>query len=382
MVLSRIFIVGNLAAIDRHANIFSLFTVLMITTFPWSVQAHVKWFAAYAVAEPPRQLSDTLANPSFWFAIALVLVFFISTSALERGIWGQRILNLMDRLTARLWSRVDDFARVTIAAFFVAIFSVGGVYLTPELRTSSEWVSWTQLLIAACIFSRRTMPIAAAGIIALWVLALQDYDLFHMLDYLALGAGVAGYLALEPLDRHSWRQQRFAVLRWAVAIALMWSSLEKFAFAEWFYPLAEEKPYLTFGLPRDAFIQMAGVAEFTLGVGLIWTPLVRRFSAIALLVIFNAAVYPFGRIDFIGHSLIMTIMVTIAADPTREMRFIAPVRRTFAGVPVGIATALVVFSSAYWGLHAAFYGKDGQIGAMARIDEVAVDPAIRFKVGD
>ena len=42
-----------------------------------------------------------------------------------------------------------------------------------------------QLLIAAFVFSRRTMPLAY-GIILLWVLALTEYDLFHLLDYLAL----------------------------------------------------------------------------------------------------------------------------------------------------------------------------------------------------
>lgn len=45
---------------------------------------------------------------------------------------------------------------------------------------------------------------------------------------------------------------------------------------DWFCPLVEEKPFLTFGMPRDVFIPMAGVAEFTMGFGLIWTPLVRR----------------------------------------------------------------------------------------------------------
>lgn len=54
-------------------------------------------------------------------------------------------------------------------------------------------------------------------------------------------------------------------------------------------------------MPRDAFIPMAGVTEFTLGLGLVWTPLIRRLSAIALLVIFTAAVWPFGRVDLIGH---------------------------------------------------------------------------------
>lgn len=51
-----------------------------------------------------------------------------------------------------------------------------------------------------------------------------------------------------------------------------------------------------------------------MGFGLLWTALVRRLSAITLFVIFNAAVYPFGRIDLVGHALIMTIIVAIAAQ--------------------------------------------------------------------
>jgi hypothetical protein len=143
----------------------------------------------------------------------------------------------------------------------------------------------------------------------------------------------------------------------------MWSSLEKFAYPDWFYPLVVEKPFLTFGMPRDVFIPMAGVAEFTMGFGLIWTPLVRRLSAIALFVIFNAAVYPFGRVDLIGHALIMAIIVAIAADRTREVHFLPAVKRALAGVPAGLAVALVVFASGYWGLHVAIYGAEGNVGA-------------------
>src|SRR6478609_8669851 len=131
----------------------------------------------------------------------------------------------------------------------------------------------------------------------------------------------------------------------------MWSSLEKFAYPDWFYPLVEEKPFLTFGIPRDTFIPMAGVAEFTMGFGLLWTPLIRRLSAVTLFVIFNAAVYPFGRMDLVGHALIMAIIVAIAADHTRDVFFVPQVKKALAGVPAGLIVALVVFVSGYWGLH-------------------------------
>lgn len=324
-------------------------------------EAHVKWFAPYIVGSPPQALSATLTNTWFWLGIALVLVFFIATRAVEKMPVGQQILAGMDKITNPLWLRLDDFVRAVIAIFFVAIFAVGGVYLTPDLKTPNEWVSWVQLLIAAFVFSRRTMPLAAAGIIMLWVLALTEYDLFHLLDYLALGVAVAGYLVLESSSRPEWRKYRFEVLRWGVAIALMWSSLEKFAYPDWFYPLVEEKPFLTFGMPRDVFIPMAGVAEFTMGFGLLWTALVRRLSAITLFVIFNAAVYPFGRIDMVGHALIMAIIVAIAADPTPQVRF--AIRRSMWNIPAAVCAALVVFAGGYWGLHLALYGPDGAPGA-------------------
>jgi hypothetical protein len=288
-----------------------------------------------------------------------VLAFLLATRAVERTRLGGVLLAGLDRLFDPLWRRADDFVRAVVAAFFVAVFAVGGVYLTPDLKTPAEWVSWTQLLIAACLFSRRTMPLAAVGILALWALALRDYDLFHLLDYLALGVGVAAYLVLEPLRDERWRRHRFEVLRWAVAIALMWSSLEKFAYPEWFHPLVEERPFLTFGMPRDVFIPMAGVAEFTLGFGLVWTPLVRRLSAIALFVIFNAAVYPFGRIDLVGHALIMAVIVIIAADHERQVHFAPAVRRAFVAVPAGLAAALAMVATSYWGLHAVLYGPEG-----------------------
>jgi hypothetical protein len=330
----------------------------------------VKWFAPYIVEAPPQQIGNTMVNPWFWIGIGLVLVFFLATRAIEKTSVGGHVLAALDKVTAPLWSRRDDFMRFVIAGFFIAVFAVGGVFLTPDLKTPHEWVSWLQLLIAALVFSRRTMPLAAAGILLLWFLALRQYEFFHLLDYLSLGVAVAAYLVMESSDRPGWREYRFVVLRWGVAIALMWSSLEKFAYPDWFYPLVEEKPFLTFGMPRDVFIPMAGVAEFTMGFGLLWTALVRRLSAVALFVIFNLAVYPFGRMDLVGHALIMAVIVIIAADPTPQVRF--AIRRNLVSIPASLMVALAVFFSSYWGLHHLLYGADGASG-IASADSPAHD---------
>lgn len=328
---------------------------LAVTVLGTPAAAHVKWFAPYIVGAEPRPISATLSDPFFWFGIALVLVIFGATRLIEATVLGARALALMDRASAPLDRRLDDFMRATIAAFFVAIFSVGGIYLTPDLKTDSAVIPWIQLAIAACVFFRLTLPLAALGVVGLWVLALRDYELFHLFDYLALGLGVAGYLWLAAAHNPDLRRRRFDVLRWAVAISLMWSSLEKFAYPEWFYPLVVEKPYLTFGIPRDAFIPMAGVAEFTLGFGLLSTVLIRRLSAIALFIIFNAAVYPFGRIDLIGHGLIMAALVAVASHSWREGTTQRGFGATFVRIPASLAAAIAAFSFLYWGAHDLIY---------------------------
>lgn len=180
-------------------------------------QAHVKWFAPYIVDARPAPVWATLTDAWFWLGLVIVQSCFIATRFFELRPIGADFLSHMDRISAPLWTRLDDFVRCVIGAFFIAIFAVGGVYLTPDLKTPAEWVSWLQLLIAFGIFSRRTMPLSAAGIVALWLLALRDYELFHLLDYLALGVAVAAYLVLAASNRPVWRQHRFEVLRWGVA---------------------------------------------------------------------------------------------------------------------------------------------------------------------
>lgn len=88
---------------------------------------------------------------------------------------------------------------------------------------------------------------------------------------------------------------------------------------------------------------MAGVTEFTLGFGLLWTPLIRRLSAVVLLVIFTAAVWPFGRVDLIGHGLIMAILIAVSADQRSGVDLMTSFKFRLVNIPIGLTTALVVF---------------------------------------
>ncbi|HEX9963865.1 MAG TPA: DUF305 domain-containing protein [Allosphingosinicella sp.] len=352
-----------------HRHLLAFFLLLLLPAS--TASAHVKWFEEYEVAAEPVPIATTLALPWFWLAVGLVLLFFVATTLIERRRPGLAATRGLDRASRPLRENADGFMIGVLAAFFIALFAVGGTYLTPELKTGAGWVPWAQLVIALLVIPRRTRPLAALCIVLLWALTLRDYDLFHLLDYLALGLGLAGYLLLSGLPDGRWHDRRFAVLRWGIALALMWSSMEKFMYPQWFLPLLEEKPFLAFGIPFGPYTTMAGVAEFTLGFGLLWTPLVRRLSAAALFLLMFAAVYPFGRVDLIGHATILASLLVILADPIREEAVDIEVTprdlRATLFVPVGIAAALAVTMLSYAGMHRLIYHEaGGQLAMLLR----------------
>lgn len=360
-------IMDPLVRLSMHRPALALFFLLCAS----AASAHVKWFEEYEVSAEPVPIATTLGLPYFWLGIGLVLFFFVVTTLLERRPPGLAATRGIDWATRLLRERADGFMVAVLAAFFIALFAVGGTYLTPELKTGAGWVPWAQLIIALLVVPRRTRPLAALCIVLLWALTLRDYDLFHLLDYLALGLGLAGYLLLSGLPDGRWHDRRFAVLRWGIALALMWSSMEKFMYPQWFLPLLEEKPFLAFGIPFGPYTTMAGVAEFTLGFGLLWTPLVRRLSAAALFLLMFAAVYPFGRVDLIGHATILASLLVVLADPIREEALDLEVtprdRRATLFVPVGIAVALAVTMISYAGMHRLIYHEaGGQLAMLLR----------------
>ena len=342
---------------------------LCLSAFATAAWAHVKWFEEYEVAADPVPITTTLALPAFWLSMALVTVFFLAATVVERKAPGQIATRWLDTGTRLLRDHADAFMVAIIAAFFVALFAVGGSYLTPDLKTESELLPWAQLVIGILVIWRRTRPVAAVLIVLLWAIALANYDLFHLYDYLALGLGLAGYLFLSGMKDGKWHDRRFAILRWGIALALMWSSMEKFMYPQWFMPLLEEKPFLAFGIPFAPYTTMAGVAEFTLGFGLLWTSLVRRLSAVALFALMFSAVYPFGRIDMIGHATILAALLIAIADPMREnaLEVTPRDRRATWLVPVGLVVALAITMLSYAGQHYLIYRVlEGPIATLLR----------------
>jgi hypothetical protein len=289
--------------------------------------------------------------PDFEVLVGLSILLLITGALVERTEAGVAMLRGMDRATQALQENTELMFRVGCGFFFVAIWATGGILLTPELKTNSNLVGIIQLGIAAGVLYRRTMPVAALGIAALFAIGIREYGAFHLADY-PVFLGVAAYLALSGLQRDLFGIRPIDVVRWSAAITLMWASVEKWAYPEWTLPLFIQSPSLSLGLEPEFFIRAAGAVEFALAFALLWTPLVRRVAALVLATAFIGAVFEFGKIDLIGHTLIVIVLLAIVADACGKAHWI---HRPWVVSPA-YASALVAFVGTYYMAHAALFG--------------------------
>lgn len=323
-------------------------SVVALAALPQCALAHVKWFAPYDVPAQPRPLSQVF-DLLFWGPIALALGALLLTCYVERGPIGRTVLNTLDLLCKPLRPRLDDLYRAGTATFFVAIAVLGDLILTPELKTNVAWIPWFQIAIALGMFWRTTMVLSALGIAGLYAYGVAEYGIFHLLDY-PIFLGLAFYLGLSGLDRDLFGLRPLDVSRWGAGITLIWASVEKWAYPQWTYPLLQAHPGMAFGFGNEYYMNAAGVVEFSLAFGLLWTPLVRRLSALVLTAMFISAIIPFGMIDAIGHSMIIVILIGILVD--EEPKFAKPPLEV-VGYFFG---ALIMVLAAYYGLHSALFG--------------------------
>lgn len=316
-----------------------------------AASAHVKWFCAYDLVGAPRGLGEVLCA-DFEKLIGLSLLALVVGGLLEGTVLGAALIRSLDRTTAWARDNTELLFRAVCGGFFVYLWTLGGVILTPELKTANTALPWFQLAIAAGFLWRRTMPLSALGIVVLFATAVKEYGAFHLADY-PVFLGVAAYIALNGLGRSLPGGIRpLDVVRYTAAITLMWASVEKWAYPQWSYPLFVEHPAMTFGFTGEFFMKAAGAVEFALAFALICTPLVRRVAAILLAATFVSAIFEFGKIDAIGHAPIIVAMVAIAADNAT-----APYRlRNLALTPVGYGAALAAFIGLYYGAHTLLHG--------------------------
>jgi hypothetical protein len=318
---------------------------------PTVAEAHVKWFCAYDIAGQPEGLGNVLCQ-DFELLTGFAIFVLLVGGLIDRTFVGEALVRSLDRVSAPVLANTELIMRATCGFFLICLWSIGGVIMTPELTTTSTVIPSVQLAMAACLLWRQTMPLAALGIVGLFVMGTVNYGLFHLMDY-PVFLGIAAYLALTGLGREIPGLRNVDILRWSAAITLMWASVEKWAYPEWSYPLFIIHPGMAMGYDPAFFMRAAGVVEFTMSFALIWTPLVRRAASVMLIATFVSAIGAFGKIDAIGHAPIIAVLLAIFADQARERRG----ARRIVLMPLQYGGALATFIALYYVGHSlAFHG--------------------------
>jgi hypothetical protein len=322
---------------------------LWVDLKPTEAYAHIKWFAPYNVAQAPVGLTGVF-DPAFIGLLIFTLVVLWTLCILERTAIGATLLASVDEVFSQLRDKTDTLIRAVTGGFFVAIWAHGGIILTPELFTTSAATEWLQLAIALGLLFRITTPLSALGMVVLYAQGIWSYGLFHMLDY-PIFLGDAVYLAMSGFGLTALGGYRAVdILRIGASVTLLWASIEKWAYPEWTYPVLYAHQNLSMGLDPHFYMTAAGMVEFGLAFALLWTPLIRKMAAVVLSSMFISAVFEFGKIDAIGHSVIVVILLAVAAD-NGNASLRAPVL-----APFYLSVALALTMLLYYGGHALLFG--------------------------
>lgn len=323
-----------------------------------SASAHTKWFNPnYCVSDIPTPLASVVDAQWLEF-LALFVVAGMFAHMVDRLLPASFDCLVTEGIAA-LSISPKDWMRIGLGVFYLCLWDRGGIILTPELTTTSGAISWFQLLLAISTLSWRTTPFAAFGTCALYAYALLHYGLFHMLDY-PFFLGIAAYLALHSLRAEAWTRFATPTLITSLAASMLWASIEKWAYWFWTMPILANHEEVTFGFDHQTFIKLAGFCEFSLAFFLLSGRLFMRLAAVALLAIFSLAIMSFGKIDAVGHLLIVLSLIVAVIEGEQPLNRLLGHRRLSllsgtAVQAVGYLLVLGLFLGGYYGIHATLY---------------------------
>lgn len=331
---------------------------------PRPAHAHVKWFAEFSFADEPVSVGQAM-TPLFLGLALLSMVVIGGMVLLDRRLqdaaWYRGVNDWLAarRGDAPLVMRIGVFATLLLAWQADAL-------LAPELRVWAEWIGWLQFLLALLLLFPRTVPVAGAGLIALYLLGAARFGAFHLLDYLFF-AGAGWYLLVSGARGERLRGTGIPAVYATVGFSLCWVALEKIVYPRWALYLLDQHPQLSLGLDVRFFLLAAAFVEFSLGYLLIINLLQRPLALVITLVFFTTTTI-FGKLEVIGHTPIHAALIvfllegpgTVYRAPIMFHRRMA-LRTAFAAVNFALLLAILL------PLYAA--------AARAQVDDAPTSPA-------
>lgn len=353
-----------------HANprawlgLLLLFSALLAVSFPELANAHIKWFVEFNVSDPPQSLVQihekiyyrTLLVLSAWGILFALLLDSLLFKYLKN-------YSLADKLFPDYEDVALNIARIGTGVFFIVLWLVSGIILTPDLVTDAGYIPYVQLLIAFSVLFKRGLVVAGGGILFLYFYAMTEYGVFHLLDYVLI-LGLALYLILSGLNHQYWEKWRLPILYYGLIFSFLWSAVEKIAYPYWFYPFLEKHPFIMMGLDMDFFIACAAFAEFVLFFLLLISNNGTILLAFAINLLITAGNLYFGKVDAIGHFptnfilLIILLKGPLPASPLTRWITCPPANSSYLIAVKGTflyVLAIPLFVTFYYSLHWVLY---------------------------
>ncbi|MGH7481351.1 MAG: hypothetical protein ACRELV_04300 [Longimicrobiales bacterium] len=279
--------------------------------------AHVKWFADFDFGDRPLPLDDAI-TPAFIALAAVSAIVIAVLAALHGPMHETRLYRRIDAWLAARREKSLLVLRVGTGAVMLLSWQADAL-LVPELAVGWAWLGWLQFVVAFLLLFDATVPLAGAGLLTLFAIAVGGVGPFHMLDY-ALYAGVGYHLLVSGATDLRIRDSALPALYLTVGFSLCWVALEKVIYPQWGLYLLAQNPRLALGFDIDFFLLAAAFIEFALGYLLIINVLERPLALTVTLVFFLTTLV-FGKIEVIGHTLIhAALIVFLLEGPGRTFR--------------------------------------------------------------
>lgn len=350
----------------KRGFLSSAFTAAFVLMGAVTANAHVKWFFEYDVTQPPTPIGEVIDGAfvkMFLVSVAACYIFFL----VDRYIYEEGILGEFDKKMKLFDNAANTIMRVAAGIFFAALFgwwafgAGKSFFLTPELVTDSPVVPWVHLVMALAVLWRRTVFLTGIGIFGLFIAAIANYGLFHLLDYMIF-LGIGFFLTVSQTTNKALLKSGFVTLFACTGLTLIWAAVEKFAYSHWTIAVLADKPHVTMGMSPPTFMKVSGFVEFFVTFVLLGAvSVVGRLVSLGFMSVFVLAVFEFGTLDAVGHLMIVAILwVLIVRGPTdaRNM-LVLPDKSLFteAYFMTGLYfLAFVMIFILYYGIHYYSYG--------------------------
>jgi uncharacterized membrane protein YphA (DoxX/SURF4 family) len=294
----------------RTLLLAALLVALPIST----VSAHVKWFTDFSFADPPTSLGAVL-TPAFLglalFTMAALAVAVVIDWRLRDTAWWKRIVGWFE---ARRGYALDAM-RIGLGITLLLSWQAETI-LAPDLTFAPEdaWIGWLEFALALLLIFPRTVPLAGAGTILLYLIGLTRFGAFYVLDYFIF-VGVGVYLMVAQLKDARLRGLRIPALYFSVGFSLLWVALEKLIYPQWGLAILAENPVLTLGFDPAFFLTVAAFVELALGYLFVIGLLERPIALVVTLVFFGTTLV-FGKVEVIGHTIIHAALIAFLLEGT------------------------------------------------------------------